>query len=468
MQLHSGLKDKRDILPIVSSEQSISLFFLDNAEIKSMILDRDFSKIDEYKVTRPQVAFKTLLGHSISGNEYNLFFSNNKKNQFYAQTINIAEKENRSKILDLKLKKEKYLEAVTYRDNFLLFTIKKLSSMLKIYEFEGSELIVEKELDLSKHKFSTSSYPDLYSVLSKSSTPFQQYLSTTKIDSNTPIPLELAADKSKLYLADGKVFITIDNSRSNTKILTIDLNSYRPSFELITHEDLECGEALYVVSNSFLVDNILYQVKSCKEALSLRATAIDSKKEIAGYTVTKNQEIEFKNGPIRQEGGTTFYTQGTDKSLSKTKQLLRKMSNSKIGVSAYKVDDKITLTIGGYKEVQQASGGGMTYTPGTNFSTPYGSVSTPATYSYNPTMYGYKNYKNTRAVYFKSVLSAENLAHIDIALPQTAYDKIKKFDDSAPNSTTNETLFKVADVYIFGYYNKSKKTYSLRQFSDEN
>jgi len=467
LNLKSGLKDKSDILPIVLEDKRCVLFFLDNIEIKSLVLSKDFQKIDEYRISRPQIPYNKLLGHSINDNDYCLFFSNNKKNQFYTQSINISEKSSQSQTLSLKLKKEKYLEAISYKGRFYLLTVKKFSSILKIYEFMGSRLIAEKELDFSQHKFSNEDYPDLYSTLSQSATLTQQKLSITKIDTENPIPLEIAAQKSKLYLKGNDIYLTIDNSLRNTKIVKINLDSYEYSFKEIDQAQLDCGDALNVVSNSFLLEDKLFQVKSCKSGLLMRISDIKTHQVISEYSVNKNEEIQFKNGSIRQEGGTNIYTQGTDKELDKTKQILRKISNSKIGVSAYQRNNNLTVTIGGYKEVQQATGGGMTFTPGSSISTPYGNVSTPATYSYNPTMFGYGSYKNTRAIYFKSILDSSKFEHIEEAkVTKTAYDKIKDFEESIMTSISNETLFRFDKSYIFGYYSRVRKTYTLSKFSD--
>ena len=468
-QPKSRIMEKGNILPIVMKDKSSVLFFLDDMEIKCLALNEGFQKTDEYNIYNSQSTYQTyntLLGHSLIQNEYSLFLANNKKNQFFVQSINLGQKTHSSQLLNLKLKKERYLESISHEGKFYLLTVKKSSSVLKIYEFIGSKLRTQKEFDFSRLPISNGSYPDLYSTLLRS-TLNRQKLSITKIATKIPIPLEIASQKFKLYFFGNKIYLAFDNSLQNTKIINIDLNSYEYAFNVIMHKQLDNCKGLNTVSNSFLLDSILFTVKSCRLGLHLRANNINNSDIISEYSVNSNEEIQFKNGAIIQEGGTVIYTQGRDKELDKTKQILRKISNSKIGISAYETNNKLILMIGGYKEVQQATGGGMTFMPGVSIATPYGNVAAPAAYSYNPMMFGYGGYKNTRAVYFKSILDKSNLKHIKNESPvRTAFDKIKDFEKT--KDINNETLFRVGDSYIFGYYNKFKKTYALHKFLDDN
>lgn len=466
MKLKIGLKDKREVLPVVKEDKMMVIFFLDNFEITALGLNQDLQETDEYKIPRKQVVYNTLLGHNIYKNEYHLFFSNKNKNEFFIQTVDISKKQSSTKTLEIKLKKEKFLEAISYMDKFYILTVKRPTSILKLYEFEGSNLKLEKEFDFSKHKFSHGNYPSLYHALSKKGVPYRPNLSVAKIDAESPVPLEIAAYSSKLYVLNNKIFITIDNSLGNTKIIQLDLRTYEHSFESILHEYLECGETWKVGSNSFLTNDALFQVKSCKSGLSLRTKDFKTKKLMSEYSITKDDEILFKNGPIKQEGGIIAYTQGKDKELEKTKRVLRRISDGKIGISAHQTGKEITLTIGGYTEVQQVSIAGTDFDSQTNISAPDGNIFIPEMYLHNSTMYSYFIYKNTRAVYFKSILDDTSYKHVEGEVIITAYDKIKEFEESIPANVSNETLFRLDDCYLFGYYDKLKKTYSLFKFFD--
>lgn len=465
MTLKYGLSKKTDVLS-VSQDERLALFFLYNTGIKSIMLDEDFQQVDEYEVPRPQVVHNRLLGHGWKSNDYYLYFSNNKKNQFFVQNINIKEKREKSQIVPLKLKKEKFLNALNYNGKFYILTVKKSSSILKIYEFEGFEIRNQKEFDFSDQMYFT----DLYTILSRK-VDLTEILSVTKIDAKNPTSLEIASQANKLYVSQTGFSLTIDNNPKNTKIIDINLNTYEYSYKKINQIDLRCDlNTPYTGSNSFLLDSILFQINACKSNLLFSLTNIYTKELITKYSVSADEEIKFKNGPIKQEGGTSIYTQGTDKELDKTKQILRKISNSKIGVSAYQSNSTLLLTIGGYKELDGASGfgmasnPGMTLTPGTNFSTPYGNFSTPATYSFNPEMFSYGSYTTTRAVYFKSILSLSDFEHIKEASTETPYDKIKDFEESIKTTIKNETLFRINESYIFGYFSKSENLYVLTKF----
>jgi hypothetical protein len=463
IHLKSGIKDNREVLPIVIEEKRAVLILLGNLEITAVETNEVFQEIDYYKIPRPNINFNDLLGYSINNSAYSLFFSNNKKNQFYIQTIDITNKQSNSKISELKLKKEKFLESFTYQNRFYIFSVKKMSSIIKLYEFDGGNLKAEKEFDLSRYKFSNSPYFDLYSTLSESITPIQQNLSIAKIDNGNPVPLEIASNTSKMYSFDEKVFITIDNILNKTQIISINLNTYEHFFETIKHEPLGCEDAVNVVSNSYLTSEVLFQIKASKSCLVIRTIDLQTKEIISEYEVAKDENITFKNTPIMQEGGTSIYTQGTDKELEKTKEVLRKISNGKIGISAYPLTNQIVLTVGGYKEVQQGNGV-MTYSPETTISTPYGNVNNSGASSYNSTLFGYSNYKNTRSVHFKTLLDKDTYNHIEGMVSKNPFDQIKDFEDASSEAIRNETIFRIDNFYIFGYYSNSKKTYSLYKF----
>ena len=445
MNLTNSSRASAEVLPIIHSDNKSTLIFFDNLGIKAIELNEDFEEIDHYNMIREPSQVKPLLGYNVESNKYNLFFSDNKMSELYTQTIDVSNKQNTNLTSVKMLKKEKYLESASHLDRFYLLTIKNQSSILKLYEFQGANLLHEKEFDFSEFKLSYPDYPSLYFTLNP----------IVKIDGRAPVPLEMAVAKSKVYFHDSKFYITIDNSLKNTKIIILDLIAYASSVKIIDHEPLECGNVNNpVVANSFLNNSILFQVKSCKEGLTLNIKDIQTTNLLANYSSRKDEEISFKNGPIHQDGPASPYSDKTGKELDETKEALRKISNSLIGISGYKHSAKTILTIGGYIEVTQSSGG-----------IPVGFIGTSA--SYNPVLYGYGEYKKTRAVYFRSILNDSTFEHVKDGFVRTDFDKIHDFEDSNIAGVSIETIFLRGGEYFFGYYNKSEKLYSIRKFLND-
>jgi len=468
--LKSVFKDKRESLPIVNNDkQEILLFLLDNAEIKGLRFNMNYELTDDFTTEKPINKYKVLLGHSANNEEYHLFFTNKKKNEFFVKSISITNKKSIGKQIPLKFKDERFLETISYNNKFYLLSIFKRSSKIKIYVFEGNNIASTEVLDFSEYKFSNTGYSKLFDVLlSENNSPFQLNLKIHKIDNSNPNPLDLTTKENKMYYYNNKIYLALDNNLENTKLITISLKDYSSKVDFFNQMNIDYGDSYRIKSNSYLFLDNLYQVKGCKNELCFRIIDMESDSTIKEYRVKENEEISFRNTPLMQEGGTTIFTQGSEKELSKTKQVLRKISASDIGITARLSDNNVELTIGGFKEVQRSSdGGGMMMTsPGTTISTPHGTIRTAPTYHYNPTMYGYSTYTNTRAVYFKSLLDKTEFNHISGEVSNNAYDKIKDYEEDNDEGMSSETIFKVGNYYVFGYYKKWDKKYYLVKFKE--
>ncbi len=456
-------EDRGTVLPIVGPDKMPTLFLLDKSEIWSLALDEDFQQRHEYATPRPKAGFQNLLGYTTEGYAHHLFFTNGNRNQFLVQTIDVAAKESTSKVLGVKLKREVILEAISHAGKFYLLTVKKQTSLLGFYEFEAGELKQHKEYDFSYYRFTKGSSPDLYSALIRNTGSFQTELVVSQIDTNSPIPLEMGATESKLYVLNDKIFITIDNAPGFTKMITLDLNTYEYGFDLIGHGSTTCDDNSRKRSNSFLTSEALYQVMACKAGISFRVKDLETSELMTEYAATQDEQIAFRNGPVRQEGSLVVWTSGKEKEIEETNEFLRKISSSEVGMSVYQVAGKIILMIGGYRE-EHSPAGGQAWTPGTTISTPYGNAYFPTTY--NPLMDSYVTYTTTRAVYFKSVLDSSSYEHLDDELGEMAYDKMKEFEDSISEMSL-KTVFRIGDAYLFGYYDKKKGTYALYKFVDD-
>lgn len=458
MTLKSFINDKREAFPIVNPDNNeIALFLLDNKVIHSLLLSSEYDLIGNYISDRPTGPYETLLGHSVASEIYYLYFSNSNKNKFYTESIDVSGQRSMGKLQKLKLKNEKLLETISYQNKFYLLTIKKKSSIIKIYVFEGDELSSIEVVDLSAYSFSNSAFPQLYYVLSKSESPVITTINIGKIDNKNPNSLDLTAQENKLYCYDNKVYITLDHAVENTKLITIDLQDFSSTFKFYDQANTSCGYSDRMKSNSYLHNNILYQIIGCQQELYFSAYDLQKDMLLKDFTIKENEEISFKNTPVIQEGGTSIYSQGVEKELEKTKQILRKIAKSNLAISVYSSKHDLEISLGGYKEVQSAGGGapGMVMN-NSSFGAP--------TYYYNPTYYGFSKYSNARTVYFKTLLDKGSFEHVKGEVPENAFDKIQHYRYINTADKSSETIFACADYYVFGYYDKSAKKYYLKKF----
>jgi len=469
VRLQSVLKDRRESLPIVHDEKNeVTLFLLDNKLINGFVFTKEYELMAHNATARPKSKFKVLLGHSTDANGQHLFFTNDKKNQFLVKSIHVSTGIAHEKPISLNLKDEKFLETISYKNTFYVMTIIKNSSILKLYAFDGNEISITRTFDFSSYEFSNTGSPKLFQVLNESSLPFQSNLKIHKIDNSNPNPLYVTTKKNKIYYYGDKIYLTLDNNLEDTKIITLDLLNGNSSVQVYDQTTIECGEASKMKSNSYLSRNTLFQIKGCKKEMSFQIKDFKKDSLLKNFRVKENEEITFKNSPLIQEGGMMVFAKGSERELEKTKQVLRKISSSDIGITGSYYQNHLELKLGGYKKVQGGGGGMMMTSPGSSFSGPAGTVSIAPTYHYNPTMYGYGSYASTREVYFKTLLDNKDFNHRQGEASKNAFDRMKDFENENSKDMTSQTVFKVDDYYVLGYYKKSEKKYYLRKFTVEN
>ena len=459
--------DKNESFPVVNAENGeIGLFLLDKKEIKSLLFDKNYILKDSFITDKPKGSFDVLLGNTFENNNYTLFFSNDKKSKFLAKTINITNKKSSFKELELKLKGEEFIESINYNNKLYIITIKRVTSILNVYEFKGSKISRIEKIDLSEHKFSKAS-KSLFYVLFHTTSALKEDIILNKIDNRNPNAIDLASYANKIYCYNNTIYITLDVYDDYTKLISIGLTNFDSKVEDYPFEKVDCEYDLGIRSNSYLLENNIYQISGCKNELYFSIADINTKTKLKEWRVGKNDEIDFKNTPFIQLGGA-FSKNKKYKELGETEQILKKIEAGNIGISVYKPIDNLEITIGGYrkmvtKELIAAATFGAAFSSMT-LSNP--SIGPDNNYYYsNPTVYSFQNYSYARSVYFKSLLN-KNLEHVKGSLNDNAFDKIKKYVEENHKNISTETLFKVNDYYVLGYYYKKEGIYYLLKFVD--
>lgn len=463
IRLKFGSTNKREVLPIVGKNQEVTLILMGKKEITALELDQHFKEQGSYKMPRPKVSFDNLLGYSTLNKEYHLFFTDDYREQFFIQTIDVDKQQDRSEISELKLLDEIYLESFSYRDKFYLITLIDNASILRLYEFIGNDIERETDYDFSGFQLGDDTYFDLFGILQDLSDSFNQNNIMTKVAAGNPNSLEIASEWVKLYYFDDQLFITLDHNLFETQLININLATNEYLFETYPKPVLQCGNALES-SNSYIFEDKLFQIRVCKSGLKMQVTDLLSKQVLSSYGVADDETVSFKNSAVRQEGSTNIFSQGTDKELIKTDKILRKIANSQSGISAYRSDETVVVTVGGFKAVNHSNTGGGFSFGGTEIASNTGAITVTPTYNFNPTMNGFGNYRSTRSVYFHSLLNKESYLHQEGEVLKNAFDNISTFEKETTDYITAETVFKVGNYFIYGYYDYEKWLYKLRLF----
>lgn len=460
-------KEKIQSFPLVNSEnEEIGMFLLDKDEIRSYLFDFNYALKDSFTTNRTKGSVDILLGHTFENNNYSLIFTNKNKNKFSSTSIDVINKKTNSKEIDIKLKKEIFLESFSYNNRLYILTIKDKSSILKLYELKNREIVRESDIDFTDHKLSKNN-KKLHYLLFNNTAAINEGIILNKIDNKNPNSIDLASYPNKIYCYNNTIYITIDLYKEYTKLISIDLTTFTPNIDDYSFPKVDCDNDLGISSNSYLLDNKIYQISGCANELYISISNFTNGTKIKEWNVSKNEDIDFKNTSLIQLGGT-FNKNKKHKELTETQQFLRKIETGNVGISAYKTQDNLELTIGGYKkmatkEIAAAVASGVIFIGGVPYNSSIGS-SNPYYYS-NTTFYGFLNYSYARSVYFKSLLN-ENLENITESIQGNAFDKIRDFLIDKKNEISTETIFRVNGYYILGYYNKKEEKYYLLKFEN--
>ncbi len=451
-----------DSFSVVNSlNGDISLFLIDKKNIYAYLLNDDYETINSIVSDKLPSKYKVLIGSSISKNNiYRLFLTNNRHKKFGVISFSYTDKEFSMKELDFKPKDEKFIQTVTYNNKLYLITIKKNSSILNIYLFDDNANYKINQIDLSREVLINDLYArvHLYNLL-VAPQGFSSNINIKKIDETTPNAIETTSEETKMYIDKdtGKIIFTFDENKDITQIVDIDLNNFGATIKKIEKPKLtEETTVNYRKSNTFIADDKLYALTSSNKELIFTVNDYNTKNLIKEYTLKQDDSITFKNTPIIQEKGSSSVRE-----MEKTRKFLRKITSSDVGIAVYKKNNEYVVTLGGKKEIQR----------GAMLPMGFGAIggATAVLISgafFNPTYFAYSGYTTTKSTYIDCLFDS-NFNHIKGDIGKNAFDKVKDFTELPENKNIKaETLFKIKNHTVFGYYSRKSKSYSLVKFED--
>ena len=297
-----------------------------------------------------------------------------------------------------------------------------------------------------------------------------------KNNNSLPSSIEIASRKIKIYAVANEHIITLNHRKSATRIISI--NADNKEFK-VTHVNIPVrefnNELTFVKSNSFIFKDKIYQLICSKHRLHISAHKMADGELIKEYKFLKDDDLTILNSPIIQKGGTYMF--GGERTLEKTSQLLRKLSNAQnTGLFVYEQNGNLNLTIGGYTEARSTGVGvGVGFGAMSMGMAGFGATTLPNGFTIrnysNPTFGAYNSYSYSKSVRAKCLFDPETFEHIEGKVEKNIFDKasshakrIKKLNVS--KTLALETIFKYKDFFIQGYYNRKDKEYILYKFNN--
>lgn len=398
--------------------------------------------------------FSQIIGYSIQGKKIRLFLKDSKSKIFGSVLFDFEIGSTEETVYDFKLKHELYVEGYTDESKFYLITLLKGTNELNFYVFDEGKPFQKESINIKGTPFFNNlgaiiNLNELMGTGGKDLNRSSYGFNVDKIDSESPNSIETTSSIVKMYPGKSGFKLTVDAQR---RTYILDFSTSNLSYTVSTIDKLTTS-GTEINSNSFILDDKIYIISASTEEMIFSIKNLASGEELKNFRVTKNEEIPFKNTPIIQEGGKLK----NYRILDKTSQFLRRMSNEDIGVATTKSNNNFVVTLGSKKEI--SSGGAPMMMPG--FGIPVGSIGSFAV-TFNPTFFAYGNYTSTKATRIESLFD-EDFNHLKGEIPENVFDKISEAGLKLP-STDAETVFKLGNSYIWGFYDQKLEKYILYRF----
>jgi hypothetical protein len=301
----------------------------------------------------------------------------------------------------------------------------------------------------------------MWESITKSASLFGRDVDVAKIDEAGLPDIKSVSAKNKVYLIHDTLFLTMNRNLANTIVYAFDLYNKTVSYRLIENDQVKITYNKYTketkvegdyVDNSYLLNGKLYFVSASDESLHMIVSDFYSGSRLISYEVKREDTIDFKNTPVLQEGKALYFN--NTKELTKTKQLLRKMTSGDAAIAALHDSIGISITLGSNKEERQMGVPGYGFPSGSSTITIGG-----------PGMGNFSQGTWTKAVRFRMLVDSNTLQHIPGAMEPSINDRVDEYTQGIKIPDYAQNLLFQDGRYIYIYYDKKKKSLNLQQFS---
>lgn len=313
----------------------------------------------------------------------------------------------------------------------------------KIFRLKNEKLLINKTKETTIAKL-------LFNML------YNDY-TITKIDAAkdnyvSPVPLETAAEFSKLYIGENNIQIVFDKNKFYTQILTLDLDNETHSLKKIK-KPLFTVSGKNKTSNSFLYDNLLFTTTSSKHKLIMQIHDLKTSELRKEFIITSGKQIPFKNSSLILQG-KEYKTQ---KNTTLSKNFIRKIYYGDIGISVEKQPQGYVIFIGGKKPATLNN-------PMLSFKISDNTFQSSNNYRgfIDPHSQKLQSIRNKKPTYLKTTLDHDFNPSNEKFEPNV-YTKINNYIEKK-NHTYTSHIFQLHDKIIFSFYDKKTNTYQFVAF----
>jgi hypothetical protein len=434
-----GWKSGKVQLHTIYTKQLSCTFMLNPDSIKALVFDNDSKLVQQFTVYKKYN--EKFLGGFIKNNSVHLFMDNASSPGLHSWLFNVADKSIKENTVPFEINKEIIIGRLSSGEHFFYFAISKKSPEFVLYNFTN-----ELHYDILRYTVAA----DIWDKMRGNSFSRNNNFAIEKVDTEGECNVEIAQSPNKIYVRNDTLFLLSNTIKSVTGIFEFDLTNNNLGFRQIAHSGNSTKEQ-QEEDNSFLLGDRLYYAAATPGALSVQVVDFYTGDILKTFRCNYDEDISFKNTPVIQEGSHFFKI---TKELTKTKQLLRKMSNGKAVISATRdiANRQVQVLVGSYSP-PNSGGFGLTNIPagpeGTMIFTPVG---------------GFTRNSWAKSARFKMLLNAETNEHVTGKLPPGINDKIEAYTKDMKIPEDGENLFVKNNNYHYVFYDREKQMLSIVVF----
>jgi hypothetical protein len=446
--LHNDINDGNveDVFPVVNSDTGFTaLFFKVNKSFVCYLLNEKQEIVKTLKIEAIPRNYDVLAGSTYKNQKFSLYFSNDFKTKHGCLAVDF---ENGSSMffeeLNLDFKKERFISYIEHKEQFYALSIVKNSSVMNLYRFDMKGKIVLTPFDISNQNFET----DNGLPLTLDALLFGKYSDGTVEAINTSIPntLETTSASTKVYVNDNVITLTNNTFKKHTYLIKLYLDGQNFNMSKIENSHFD-KKNLRSNSNSFILNNLLFDTYSDTEEINFNVFNIETKKLVKNFNIKAGDSIPFKNTPFIHE----VVNSNSYRELEKTSRFIRKVNSSNIGISVYPYGDYYILNLGASEKIQTgelAIIGGI-----------LGGVIGAAIFS------AFDSYDKTQSTRIECLFDKQ-FNHVLGDIPKNGFDRIQNYiNANSLKRAKLQTVFKFGDKFIWGFYNSDGNYYGFHEFS---
>ncbi|HBR54440.1 MAG TPA: hypothetical protein EYN07_08035 [Flavobacteriaceae bacterium] len=454
--LHEGYRFVDNSYTAVG-KNSFCLFINNNKDITARMYSKDLNLIGEFLADTFPNKYLNILGFTIKDHQLRYFLQKRNKNKFGSIVFDFDSLKTVENEFDFKLEKEVYIESFGREDKFYLITVDKNSNLLNLYIFnhDGSYIKTPYNFSNKTLKDSKGNNQTLYDILTQSLI-FMKFIEASYIKDDAKQSLDVSNNTNKLYPTENGFILTADKSDLATYLFLYNSDDNTLTFDMLIKNKLvgeyKPGE---IRTNSFFLDNKLFQIVVSKDEMIANVSNITSKQELKRWTLSsKDEKIGFSNSAIIIEGGA--YNRTRIREIEKPSKFLRKVNNKNVGILSKKIGENYQVIFGASVTSQGYVGPAM-------FTISTGAAGQVApSYTWFGHHYNYLNYKYTKSTRIEGLYNS-SFEQLDDSIPEPVFEKISSFEDTLKYKKAT-TTFKFNNNYYYGYYHIKNKEYLIYQF----